>query len=143
MECDHALRVLKWGFTDLKQHVTVPLEYSCSKCDGTWDYQNKPEDKPKYVHDHQEFVEGCFACKIHTLQLGTGDSGRPESMSAKKWDKELSDYRDAKRQGLQPAGTSASQIQAAHAASEKMGTAYNADYMPSTDKILNPTTPKE
>jgi hypothetical protein len=76
---------------------------------------------------HPEFVEGCFGCKIATLELGTGDAGRPESMSQKKWNKELNLYKSARDQGIQPAGTSTKQIQKAIDDSNKVGKAFNAN----------------
>ena len=68
---------------------------------------------------HPEYVEGCFGCKIGTLEMGTGDAGR--DIPDKKWNSELQAYRDAKAQGIQPGGTTRAHIQAAHAASETLG----------------------
>ena len=82
---------------------------------------------------HPEYVEGCFGCKIGTLELGTGDTTR--DVSEKKWSSELNAYADARAQGMQPAGTSMHQIQAAYAASETLGKAYNANVMPKTKDI--------
>jgi len=76
---------------------------------------------------HPEFVEGCFGCKIATLELGTGDAGRPESMSQKKWNKELDAYSAARKQGIQPGGTTMKAVQAAVDASNKTGKAFNAN----------------
>jgi hypothetical protein len=79
------------------------------------------------IQTHPEFVEGCFGCKISTLELGTGDAGRAESMSQKKWDKELNLYKSARDQGIQPAGTSTKQIQKAIDDSNKVGKAFDAN----------------
>lgn len=76
---------------------------------------------------HPEFVEGCFGCKIATLELGTGDAGRPESMPQKKWTKELDAYAAARKQGIQPAGTSLKQVQKAVDDSNKVGKAFDAN----------------
>jgi hypothetical protein len=76
---------------------------------------------------HPEFIEGCFGCKIATLELGTGDAGRPESMSQKKWNKELDAYAAARKQGIQPAGTSLKQVQKAVDDSNKVGKAFDAN----------------
>ena len=73
---------------------------------------------------HPEFVEGCFGCKISTLQLGVGDANSKVSMSTTKWDAELKAYRAARDQGIQPAGTSMKQIQKAVEISNKTGKAY-------------------
>lgn len=75
---------------------------------------------------HPEFVEGCFGCKISTLQLGVGDANSKVSMSTTKWDAELKAYRAARDQGIQPAGTSMKQIQKAVEISNKTGKAYGA-----------------
>jgi len=76
---------------------------------------------------HPEFVEGCFGCKIGTLELGTGDAGRADSMPQKKWNKELDLYKSARAQGIQPAGTSTKQIQKAIDDSNKVGKAFDAN----------------
>jgi hypothetical protein len=82
--------------------------------------------------NHESYIE-CL--KASNLQINTGDAGRAENMTAKKWDGELEAYRKARAEGIQPAGTSMSAINQAKAASDKMGAAYNADTMPSADKI--------
>ena len=62
---------------------------------------------------HPEFVEGCFGCKVSTLSLNAGEANSNLTMSSKKWDKELQAYRDARAQGIQPAGTSMKKIEEA------------------------------
>lgn len=52
--------------------------------------------------------------------------GGPDRTSQKKWDAELQAYRDARRQGIQPAGTKMHQIRAAVEASNEKGLAYDA-----------------
>ena len=74
---------------------------------------------------HPDFVEGCFGCKLSTLQLSPGDAARP--MAQKKWDKELADYKKARAQGVQPAGTTTAAVRKAMDLSEKAGKAFNAD----------------
>ena len=86
---------------------------------------------------HPEYVEGCFGCKISTLELGVGDAAR--DIPDKKWNAELSAYREARRQGIQPAGTTMQHIVAAHKASEVLGKAYNADTMPKAKDINKQT----
>ena len=81
---------------------------------------------------HETYIE-CL--QASNLQINTGDAGRAEGMSAKRWDGELKAYRDARAEGIQPAGTTMRQIVEAKKASDKLGAAYNADVMPSTDKI--------
>jgi hypothetical protein len=74
---------------------------------------------------HPEFVEGCFGCKVSTLQLSPGDAAHTKMVSSKKWDAELNAYANARAQGIQPDGTSMKKIEAAVKASENMGTAYD------------------
>ena len=78
------------------------------------------------IQTHPEFVEGCFGCKVGTLQLNTGDTNSSLSVSTKKWDKELQAYRDARAQGIQPAGTSMKKVQEAVRISNETGKAYGA-----------------
>lgn len=79
------------------------------------------------IQKHPEFVEGCFGCKLGTLQLSPGDAASNKGMSQKKWDKELDLYRSARKQGIQPAGTSTKQVQKAIDDSNKVGKAYDAN----------------
>ena len=76
---------------------------------------------------HPEFVEGCFGCKLGTLQLSPGDAAGNKNMSQKKWDAELNLYQSARKQGIQPAGTSTRQVQKAIDDSNKVGKAYDAN----------------
>ena len=76
---------------------------------------------------HPEFVEGCFGCKLGTLQLSPGDAAGNKNMSQKKWDAELNLYQSARKQGIQPAGTSIRQVQKAIDDSNKVGKAYDAN----------------
>jgi hypothetical protein len=85
------------------------------------------------IQKHPEYVEGCFGCKVGTLELNSGDAAKP--ISEKKWQGELNAYRDARSQGIQPAGTSMKQIQEAHKASEVLNQPYNANTMPGTKDI--------
>ena len=86
---------------------------------------------------HPEYVEGCFGCKIGTLELGTGDATR--DISDKKWTSELQAYRDAKAQGIKPGGTSRAHVEAAYAASATMGKAYDSETMPKAHQINKKT----
>ena len=133
----HTSRVSKWGMDD--KYNSVPVEYDCTDCGEVSSTPFIYEEAPSDHRNHSDYVDDCFACKLRTLELNTGDAGRADSMSQKKWDKELQSYRDARGQGIQPAGTSTAQIQAAHEASEKIGKAYNADVMPATSKITKQT----
>jgi len=89
----------------------------------------------KHWEYHPEPVDTCFGCKGLTLQMNSGDAKR--DISDKKWNAELKAYRDARAQGIQPAGTTMRHVQEAHKASEILGKAYDADTMPKT-KDINP-----
>ena len=65
--------------------------------------------------------------------MNTGDAKR--DIPVKKWNAELKAYKDARAQGIQPAGTSMRHVQEAHRASEVLGKAYNADTTPKTKDI--------
>jgi hypothetical protein len=87
----------------------------------------------KHWEYHPEPVDTCFGCKGLTLQMNSGDAKR--DIPDKKWNSELQAYRDARAQGIQPAGTTMRHVQEAHKASEILGKAYNADTMPKTKDI--------
>ena len=86
---------------------------------------------------HPEFVEGCFGCKASTLELHPGDAAHMRVVSRKKWDAELNAYADARRQGIQPAGTSMKAIKDAHKASENLGKPYNGEKMAPAHRLAN------
>jgi hypothetical protein len=88
---------------------------------------------------HPDFVEGCFGCKATTLELHPGDAAHMRTIPKKKWDNELNAYADARRQGIQPAGTSMKAIKDAHKASENLGRAYDGGKMPPAHRLANST----
>ena len=59
--------------------------------------------------------------------MGTGDANSKRTMSSKKWDGELTAYRKAREQGIQPAGTTLKKVQEAVDKSNKAGKAYDAN----------------
>ena len=87
----------------------------------------------KHWEYHPVYDETCFGCKGSTLQMNSGDAKR--DIPDKKWNAELNAYRDARNQGMQPAGTSMRHIREAHTASETLGKAYNAETMPKAKDI--------
>ncbi len=91
----------------------------------------------KHWEHHPEPIDGCFGCKGLGLQMNTGDATR--DIPDKKWNSELQAYRDARAQGIQPAGTTWHHIKQAHEASEVLGKAYDADTMPKA-KDITPNT---
>lgn len=74
---------------------------------------------------HPEYVEGCFMCKVSNVALQTGDanSNRPTRSAVEK---ELSLYRDARKQGIQPDSTKTKDIRKAIEVSNKTGHAYGS-----------------
>lgn len=78
---------------------------------------------------HPTFVEGCFGCKASSIQLAAGDASGDlvsNGWTNKKWDKELDLYASARKQGIQPDGTSTAKVQQALDISEKTGVAYGS-----------------
>jgi hypothetical protein len=78
------------------------------------------------IQKHPEYVEGCFGCKVSTLELNPGEASSRLTMSAKKWDNELALYRSARAQGIQPPSTKTKDIRKAIDISNKTGRAYGA-----------------
>jgi hypothetical protein len=56
-------------------------------------------------------------------------------MTNKKFNRELEAYKEARAQGIQPAGTSMRKIEEAVKASETLGRAYDAQKMPPAKHI--------
>lgn len=137
--CDHISKVLEWGFTDT--HDFKAVKYGCTKCDET---SPTPFVTEQVFIDHTKCggPDVCFGCKAAGLQLNTGDAHSGKTMNNKKWDSELSAYREARAQGIQPAGTSMEKINEARRASDALGTAYDSNTMPGTNLIQNNTVSK-
>ena len=76
---------------------------------------------------HPVEVEGCFGCKLGTLEIGRGDARHDGVMSAKQHDKELGSYYDALRQGIEPVSTKTKDIQAAVRLSNDTGVAFDGN----------------
>lgn len=91
----------------------------------------------KHWEHHPTPVDNCFGCKALTLQMNAGDAKR--DIPDKKWNAELQAYRDARAQGIQPAGTTMRHIKEAHQASEVLGRPYDADSMPKAKDINKKT----
>lgn len=122
MTCNHITKVLEWGFNE--KHDFIVTLYGCVLCDLTATTPFKGEDI--YI-DHTNCDDDCFGCKAQSLQLNTGDAAGNKSMSAKKWDAELNAYASARKQGIQPDGTSMKKITEALDKSNKAGKAYDAN----------------
>lgn len=81
------------------------------------------------LKEHPEFVDGCFGCKVGTLQMATGDANGnlvSNGWTNKKWDAELRLYREARAQGIQPDSTKTKDIRKAIDISQKTGHAYGS-----------------
>lgn len=72
--------------------------------------------------DHRTWGECARAANMHIQAVDQGVK--------RSWEGELEAYRDARTQGIQPAGTRLSQTQAAVEASDRLGVAYDAATMP-------------
>ena len=136
MECDHISKVIGWAYElrdgQMNQHVSL---YGCTECDAT---SPKPfvSKEEVYVTDHSNCnFNPCFGCKAKGLQLSTGDANGRAAMPKRKWEGELARYKEARRQGIQPAGTTMDKIIAAEKASENLGRAYNAEKDPNAKSI--------
>lgn len=139
MDCDHISKVIKEGYNlvDGQMHSVVFL-WGCTRCDAT-------SEEPLYDMSasfvSEEFCEEdceCFGCKAKGLQMNAGDARGDVNASGttqKKWNSELDAYRSARAQGIQPNGTKRKQIEAAHDASEKLGTAYDGNTMVQAQKL--------
>jgi hypothetical protein len=121
----HAGKILEFGF-DLDMNWVAKL-YGCLGCE----YKDSmpPPDEEELAIDHNYCGPDCFGCKARGLQLATGDAAGniiASGTTQKKWDKELSLYKQARAQGIQPEGTSTKQIQKAIDVSNRTGVAYDA-----------------
>lgn len=76
------------------------------------------------TQDHANWGE-CL--RASNLEFGTGDANSAVTMPKRKFEAELQAYRDARRQGIQPTGTSMAKIQQAVELSNKVGKAFDGD----------------
>lgn len=81
------------------------------------------------TRDHETFG-ACMRAK-NAMVAYCGVAGGDAS-AEKRWDKELSAYRDARAQGIQPTGTTMPKIEAALRASDAAGAAYGRDFAVAT-----------
>ena len=131
---EHCSKVLEFGF-DEKMNYKAAL-YGCTGCDAT-SLVPFPHIESEQI-DHSNCGDECFGCKAKNLQLATGDARGDVIASGttqKKWNSELEAYRSARAQGIQPTGTNRKQIEAAHDASERLGSAYDGNSMVQAKKL--------
>ena len=122
----HIAKIIAWKLDENTNHV--PAKYGCTGCEQEF-FEPLKATAPNVAHTHTSFVDGCFACKVTTIQLNPGDaSGNlvAGGWTNKKWDRELDLYASARKQGIQPDGTSTAKIQKALDVSEKTGVAYGS-----------------
>ena len=89
----------------------------------------------KHWEYHPEYVDGCFGCKGMSIQMNAGDADSRRVIPNKKFNAELNAYKEARAQGIQPAGTTMKKVQEAVKASETMGRPYDAQKMPPAKTI--------
>ena len=70
-----------------------------------------------------------------SIQMNAGDADSRRVMPNKKFNAELNAYKEARAQGIQPAGTTMQKVQEAIKASETMGRPYDAQKMPPAKTI--------
>ena len=129
MECSHVSKVLEWDYhREDGQMTPFASKYGCTKCDATND---KPFDGDIYTPvDHSNCKDDpCFGCKAKGLVLDTGVAKSNGVPTAKAHDKELGSYYDAVRQGIEPVSTKQKDIDAAVAASNTAGKAFDGNTM--------------
>lgn len=78
------------------------------------------------TQDHASYHE-CLRDAGTRTYLAAPSRGL-DGTAQKRWDKELSDYRDARRQGIQPDGTTKAKVERAVKASDLAGAAYGRDF---------------
>lgn len=130
MSHNHVPRVASWKF-DAGFNL-IPDLYGCVGCTDTFTVL---PTSPESSHVHIGYVEGCFACKLPTLQLCTGDANSAAAMAGRKWDRENQAFVDAVKQGVEPSGVSMHDIEASLKASEILGVPYDAGTMMEPEKI--------
>ena len=134
----HISKVLEWGFDE--NHDFKASLYGCVLCDELSPVPFTSADD--VFTDHNDCGPDCFGCKIKTLQLSPGDAAGniiASGTTQKKWDKELEFYRQARKDGIQPQGTSTAAVQQAYKASEVLEKAYDGNKMPKTEAISKKT----
>lgn len=78
------------------------------------------------TQDHATWGDCLRAAGVRTY-LASPSKGL-DGTAQKKWDRELDMYRAARRQGIQPDGTTAAKVTEALRASDAAGAAYGKDF---------------
>ena len=77
--------------------------------------------------DHESWGACARAARLRTIYCASAKGAGGDLTAQKRWDKDLSNYRDARAQGIQPAGTTAAAVEKAVRWSDSHGRAFNAD----------------
>ena len=126
--CDHIAKVLDWGIrVNGTEAILSPSKWGCLSCDQTWD-ESPSESLPEPSRDISEHLYDCecFGCKARSIRVAYCGQGGGDATAQKKWDRNIDLYRTARKQGIQPTGTSQSKVMAAIKQSEKTGVAFKA-----------------
>lgn len=82
------------------------------------------------TRDHRSYFE-CVSGKGVKTYLASPSRGL-DGTAQKRWDKELAAYRAARRQGIQPDGTTMTKVEDAVRRSDEAGAAYGRDFSAAT-----------
>lgn len=77
------------------------------------------------TQDHATWGECARAANLRVAYCGIGGG---DATAQKNWDQDLSLYRQARAQGIQPDGTTRNKVMKALKASEMVGAAYGRDF---------------
>ena len=84
------------------------------------------------LKNHETYAE-CL--QDASIQINSGDANSNKTMTKKRWDAELNAYDRARKQGIQPAGTTMKAVAESLEASDKLGKPFDAGSMPAAKKI--------
>lgn len=77
------------------------------------------------TQDHASWGECARAANLRVAYCGVGGG---DATAQKNWDSELELYRAARKQGIQPEGTTRNKVMAAIKASDAAGAAFGKDF---------------
>lgn len=83
---------------------------------------------------HPEYVEGCFGCKVSSLQIGYCGKAGQDATAQKRWDAELDLFKRATANGVMPDSTKRRDVQKALDWSDRTGKAYSEETKLEHDK---------
>jgi hypothetical protein len=78
------------------------------------------------TQDHRSYGE-CLRAKATKTYLASPSKGL-DGTAQKRWDAELNRYREARRQGIRPDGTTMAKVIEAERLSDAAGAAYGRDF---------------